>query len=105
MRDQMRADLTRAMKERDRARVTVLRSVLGAIENAEAVEGVSSSEGIVGYGDVARRSLEPAAVVAIVEGEIAEREEHVAGYASIGQTDRAEMLRVEVEILRGYVDG
>jgi len=35
--DRLRADLTTALRARDRARASVLRTVLGAIANAEAV--------------------------------------------------------------------
>ncbi len=103
MRDRIRVDLTQAMKDRDTTRVNVLRTTLSAIGNAEAVEGVSSVEGIVGYGDVQRRSLTDEDVRGILVGEIEERERSAAEYVDIGQTERAERLQRELEILRGYL--
>jgi len=46
------------MTDRDMARARLLRTTLAALENAEAVVGTDSSDGILGYGDVpAERSL------------------------------------------------
>jgi hypothetical protein len=96
-------DLAQAMKDRDTARAKVLRTTLSAIQNAEAVEGVSSVEGIVGYGDVQRRSLSDEEVIALVALEIEEFEGSVAEYQRIGQTDMAHELQRELEVLRGYL--
>lgn len=85
------------------ARAKTLRTTLSAIQNAEAVEGVSSVEGIVGYGDVQRRSLGDEDVIAIIALEIEEFERSVAEYERIGQTDRARGLQMELEVLRGYI--
>jgi uncharacterized protein len=91
------------MKDRDMARAKTLRTTLSAIQNAEAVEGVSSVEGIVGYGDVQRRSLGDEDVIAIIALEIEEFERSVAEYERIGQTDRSRGLQMELEVLRGYL--
>jgi len=85
------------------ARAKTLRTTLSAIQNAEAVEGVSSVEGIVGYGDVQRRSLGDEDVIAIIALEIEEFERSVAEYERIGQTDRSRGLQMELEVLRGYL--
>ncbi len=85
------------------ARAKTLRTTLSAIQNAEAVEGVSSVEGIVGYGDVQRRSLGDEDIIAIIALEVEEFEQSVAEYERIGQTDRARGLQVELEVLRGYL--
>ena len=85
------------------ARAKTLRTTLSAIQNAEAVEGVSSVEGIVGYGDVQRRSLGDEDIIAIIALEVEEFEQSVAEYERIGQTDRARGLRMELEVLRGYL--
>lgn len=52
IRDRLRSDLTRAMRNREQARVTVIRTVLAAIDNAEAVEIAETGQGTVGYADV-----------------------------------------------------
>jgi uncharacterized protein YqeY len=46
--DRLKADLKQALSDRDATRVRVLRTTIAAIEDAEAVEGVNSSEGIIG---------------------------------------------------------
>ena len=86
------------------ARVKVLRTTLSAIQNAEAVEGVVSVEGVVGYSDVRRRPLTEDDVIEIIVREIEEFERSVAEYRQIGQTERAEGLQVELDVLRSYLD-
>ncbi len=85
------------------ARVKVLRTTMSAIQNAEAVEGVASVEGVVGYSDVQRRSLSDDDVIEIILREIDEFEGSVAEYQEIGQMERAEGLRRDLEVLRSYV--
>lgn len=103
MRERLHAELTRAMKDRDGPKVAVLRMVLAAIANAEAVAGVRN-EGRGRDGDDERRSLEPSEVRAIIEEEIRERETHVTRYKDLGQENKADSLRREIDILRGYLD-
>jgi uncharacterized protein len=91
------------MRDRDMARVKVLRTTMSAIQNAEAVEGVASVEGVVGYSDVQRRSLSDDDVIEIIHREIEEFEGSVAEYRQIGQMERAERLQRELEVLRSYV--
>jgi uncharacterized protein YqeY len=83
--------------------VKVLRTTLAAIENAEAVEGVSSVDGVPGYGDVPRRELGDDEITAILRREIDEWTEGVAEYRRIGQEARADGLQRELEILQSYV--
>jgi uncharacterized protein YqeY len=99
----MKADLGQAMKERDAPRVKVLRTTLAAIENAEAVEGVSSVDGVVGYADVARRVLADEEITEILRREVDEWTEGVAEYRRIGQMPRADAMQHELEILQGYL--
>ena len=87
------------------ARAKILRTTLSAIQNAEAVESVSSVEGIVGYGDVQRRSLSDEDVIDVITLEIEEFDGYVAEYRRIGQTAKAEGFQQQVEILRGYLVG
>ena len=84
-------------------RVKVLRTTMSAIQNAEAVEGIASVEGVVGYSDVQRRSLTDDDVTEIIVREIEEFEGSVAEYRQIGQTERAGELEMELEVLRGYL--
>jgi uncharacterized protein YqeY len=113
LRQQLRDALSVAMKARDRAAVSVLRSTLGAIENAEAVErpetGQRESLAIeqiavgVGAAEVDRRVLTEDDVRGIVRAELAERESAVGAYERAGRSEYAERLRVEIDVLAPYV--
>jgi hypothetical protein len=103
MRDRIRADLTNAIRSRDRPRINVLRSALSAIDNAGAVAATDSSEGTVGYADVARRSLDEAEVMGLIADEMSERETSAGHYLELGLTDQARRLREEADILRAYL--
>jgi len=105
LRDRMRSDLMTAMKTKDRTRTTVLRSALAAIDNAGAVAGPTTSMGIIGYGDVARRDLDHPQELDVLEAEILERETAFDAYLRIEQHDAAETLREEIDVLRSYLDG
>jgi uncharacterized protein YqeY len=85
-------------------RAKLLRTTLAAIENAEAVEGVSSVEGVVGYGDVSRRILTDEEVAGIISREAEEWQFALAEYERIGQDEKTTRLRYELGILRGYLD-
>ena len=107
----MRADLTTAMKSRDRATVSVLRSALAAIDNAEAVAvdqsapTTSLSEhvaGVAGPSEVARRELTDADIATILTREITERETAATDYVNVGQAAVAQELRAEADLLRRY---
>jgi hypothetical protein len=78
----LRADLTAALKARDRLTVAALRSAIAAIENGEAVhvsavertlassEHVAGATAGVGSSDVARRPLSEADEIAIVRPQV-----------------------------------
>jgi uncharacterized protein YqeY len=100
----IRSDLAGALRERDMTRAKLLRTTLAAIENAEAVEGVSSVEGVVGYGDVSRRILTDEEVAGIISREAEEWQFALAEYERIGQDEKTARLRYELGILRGYLD-
>ena len=84
-------------------RVKLLRTTMSAIQNAEAVDGAASVEGVVGYGDVQRRTLTDDDVNEIILREVEEFERSLAEYRQIGQTERARGLQMELEVLRGYL--
>jgi hypothetical protein len=117
IRDRMRAALPAAMKARDTATVSVLRSALAAIENAEAVELPEAPSPIIGDGaiagaavglgatEVARRNLTETQVADIVRTEIADRRHAATGYERVGRDDNARKLRDEASVLADYLDG
>jgi uncharacterized protein YqeY len=114
MRDRLREDLAAAMKARDRVAVTVLRTTLAAIDNAEAVDvspteppradspHVAGASAGVGSSDVARRMLSDADIRAIIRKEAAERCQAAAEYEKLGRVDIADALRREAAVLDTY---
>ncbi len=119
VRDQLRAGLTTAMKARDMAAVKAIRSVLGAIDNAEAVEmsidadriddGVHIAGAVAGAGaaEARRRDLTEADIVGVIRSEIDDRLDAATEYDTTGAAgvDRAALLRAEAATLAAFVDG
>jgi uncharacterized protein YqeY len=119
IRDRLRAALVPAMKARDKVTVGAVRSVLGAIDNAEAVEPdpggatapppvgrIAGAVAGLGAAEVARRSLDESEVVAIVEHEIADRRAAAADLRAIGAAraiDRADDLDAEAVVLASFL--
>ncbi|WP_405165924.1 hypothetical protein OG203_13055 [Nocardia sp. NBC_01499] len=106
LRERMRAALSAAMKSRDRQVITGLRSALGAIDNAEAVDvgehragAVEGSAVGLGVAEVARRELTEGDIERIVRAEIAERHTVAEEYEGLGRSEHAEDLRVQAKAL------
>jgi hypothetical protein len=116
IRTRLQRALTEALKARDTATVSVVRSALGAIGNAEAVAadpaqpsgapGAAIAGAVAGLGaaEVPRRPLTEADVAAIVRAEAAEREVAAAGYERSGYTVEATRLRRGAERLIALLD-
>jgi uncharacterized protein YqeY len=106
--DRLQAELTRAMKARDKVAVRALRTALAAIANAEA-PAVASTSGdgtslpqppVVGQlVEHARLVLAEADMVQIVQREIDERHRAITEYEQLGLDDEATELRAEAEVL------
>lgn len=90
LKDQLRSDLTTAMKARDLATVSVLRMVTSAIHNAEVA------------GDVAR-DLTDAEELAVVQKEVASRKDSAEAYIAGNRPELAAKEMTEVEILNRYL--
>lgn len=112
LRQRLREALSAAMKERDRVAVTALRSTLGAIDNAEAVDTTASAGGSlaiesspvgVGVAEVGRRTLSDEQVAQIVRSEVADREAAARKYDNVGRPERAEALRAEARVLSSHL--
>ncbi len=106
LRARLRAALPDAMKRRDRAAAAALRSALGAIDNAEAVDvaevragAVESSPVGLGAAEVRRRELTEADIERIVRAEVDERLTAASEYEALGRSDRADQLRAEAATL------
>ncbi len=107
----LRRSLMTARKQRDTVRVSALRSILAAIDNAEtpdtvavavaaqpsgeiagAVAGLAASE-------VARRELSDEQIRGLVQAEIDERRSAADSFIAGGHAERAAMLRAEATVL------
>ncbi|HEY2505434.1 MAG TPA: GatB/YqeY domain-containing protein [Streptosporangiaceae bacterium] len=90
LKDQIRADLTTAMKARDETRTRTLRMALTSISNEE----VSGS---------AAHDLSDEQVIKILTREAKRRREAAAAFGEAGRTDQAASERAEEEVLANYL--
>ena len=115
LRGLLRRDLTVAMRARDGDAVRALRTALGAIDNAEAVESDAATSGQVGEhvagasaglgsSEAARRELGLDDVRVILAAQVQERTDEAEVYVAHGRADAAATLRAEAAVLRGYLD-
>jgi uncharacterized protein len=114
LRTHLRQDLRDAMKARRREDVAALRTLIAAIDNAEAggviapTSGQSSTEHVAGAttgagsSEADRRSISPAELRAILDREIEEIEEHVTRYEKLGKSEDAASLRIQLNVLARY---
>ena len=111
VRDRLRAALLGAMKARDFVAIAALRSALGAIDNAEAVDAAGAPQPSTGNfkfagtvrglraAEVDRRSLSAAELEEIVKAEVADRHAAAGDYERAGHRTHAERLRCEAAVL------
>jgi hypothetical protein len=90
LKDQLRSDLTTAMKARDQIRTRTLRMALTSISNEE-VSGSSAHE------------LTDDEVIKILGRESKRRREAATAFADAGRDDQAAAERAEEEVLAGYL--
>ena len=112
IRTRLTAALRSAMKARDKDAVSVLRSTLAALDNAQAVEAdvavvegehFAGTAGGLGAGEVPRAALEDAQARAIVAAEAQERRDAADEYERLGRADEASRLRAEADLLAAFV--
>jgi uncharacterized protein YqeY len=114
LRARLRRALTVAMKQRDRAAVTALRTALSAIDNSEAVARPEAPSDVgsgaiagavhgVGRSEALRRNLTEGEILDVVIDQIDERDHAADEYERMGQLDRANLLRDEAAVLRSHV--
>jgi uncharacterized protein len=105
--ERLKAALPAAMKARDTAAVTALRSALGAIENAAAVAPRDPEFGLpaVGLGvtEVPRRIQDDAEIERIVRAEIDERRTAADEYDRLGHPVRGDTKRAEADALARHL--
>ncbi|HEY6533377.1 MAG TPA: GatB/YqeY domain-containing protein [Acidimicrobiales bacterium] len=88
--DELRADLTAAMKDRDQVRVSTLRMALAAVTAAETAGAT-------------RGTLDDDAVTGVLRTEVKRRNEAAEIYEEAGRTEQAAGERAEAEILGAYL--
>ena len=109
MKDRLRADLRTAMTERRTVEAKVIRGLIAAIDNAEAPPASVGQTARDHAGDpgrpteVERLLLTRSDVRQVLLAEILEREHPAAELERVGQTDRADAVRAEARLARGYV--
>jgi uncharacterized protein YqeY len=90
LKDQLRADLTSAMKARDELRTATLRMVLAAV-SAEEVAGKEA------------RQLTDEEVQAVLRREAKKRREAAEAFAAAGRAEQAERESAEGEVVAAYL--
>ena len=90
LKDQLRTDLTAAMKARDVVRTRTLRMALTAVSTAE-VAGATS------------RELSDDEVLKVLTREAKRRREAADAFAAAGRTEQAAAEQAEGEVLDGYL--
>lgn len=104
LRQVLQSELIMAMKKQDMPTMMVLRSVLSAIANAEAVPRPDGPvEAVMGFADVSRKELTPQQIKMIVLDEVESRRDAAGYYLTSGRNEEAEKLQNEVAILERYV--
>ena len=109
LKDRLRADLKSAMQAKASAEVGLLRTLIAALDNAEAVPGVAYTAlpGTFGDGanEVSRLELDDAAVEALLAREVEERLAAAADYERRDRAEDAARLRDEAALVSGYLRG
>jgi hypothetical protein len=105
LRRRLQVALTSAMAARDRPVVSVLRTTLAAIANAEAVDPTGPTRPVGLRDDVERRHLDEEDVRAIVRREREELRSAADELARVGRPDRAEALRAQAAVITAHLDG
>lgn len=110
LKERLRGDLKAAMQARASDEVRVLRVLIAALDNAEAVsvEGMQQSTLPRAFGDptgeVSRRELDGAAVDALLASEADARLADAADYERDGRPEDAARLRDEAALIARYRD-
>jgi uncharacterized protein YqeY len=106
--EKLRADLKQAMRARNAGEVAALRSMIGALDNAEAVPIAGGRDRMVqrAFGDpegeVPRRELDEEEIAALLDAEIAARQRAIEEYVQGGRSEEAARLTEEARLIAAY---
>jgi uncharacterized protein len=114
LRQRLRESLKAALIEHDSIAIAALRSVMSAIDNAEAVDrshappptgGLIGDVRLgVGAGEAARRELSTQDVLEVVRAEVRERNAAAAEYERLGRAEEASRLNAEAKALLSFLE-
>ena len=105
MRQQITGDLYEAMKSRQSDVVTTLRTILGEIANAEAVEADTDFVPMIGRtNDIPRRILTDEDIRQILKAEADRHREAIAEFENVGRQDAAERLQAGLKVIVRYLN-
>ncbi len=114
--DYLREDLVRLMKRREKVGLRAVRDAVSAIQNAEtsyvttpATSGLASSDFVAGgvaFGHAERvvQELTEDQMMELARAEVSRRLEEAARYRTLGDIDRALMLKAEALSLADHLD-
>jgi uncharacterized protein YqeY len=111
MKARLRSDLRDAMRRGSRREVALLRELIAAIDNAEAVPQAAAPGSPPGHAfgsgaaEVPRLRLTADAVHALLRREIATRERAAAELESLGEAGRAARARADALTAKRYLAG
>lgn len=111
MKARLRSDLRDAMRQGHRREVALLRELIAAIDNAEAVPQAAVPASLPGHAfgsgaaEVPRLRLEGDAVRALLRREIDSRARAAAECDSLGAAERAQALREDALMAERYLEG
>lgn len=103
IRTRLKADLIVAMKARQTDTIMIIRTLLAAIDNEEAVPRTSAPTTSDGYTpDVPRRVLRATDIHAILTREADECRQAATDYARLGQHDAADRMHTALALIQAY---
>jgi uncharacterized protein YqeY len=114
LRSRLRTDLTVAMKARQPEAVSALRTAIAAIDNAVAAperQATAVGEHVAGAGvgvgstEAVRRFLSTDELRALLQHQVTDRVAEADRYDAYGQSEAADRLRREAEVLGKYLGG
>ncbi len=108
LKERLRADLKAALQARASDEVRLLRTLIAALDNAEAVPGeYNALPRAFGdpSGEVTRRELDGSAVGALLVSEVEDRLAAAQDYERHGRPGEAARLRTEAALVARYREG
>jgi uncharacterized protein len=104
IRSRLKSDLLGSMKSKDTVAISVLRSLLAALDNASAVPVDVTHVRVFGRtGDVPGKALSAVDCEGILTEELRSRSLAAAEYVRLGRDTEAARLRKEIAVVERYV--